>query len=207
MKTILILDDHKVVGEGIKLILDQVGIYHTTYLETIDQVNEMITNKTFDLYIIDIHIKQRSGIELAKQIINKDKNNRVLLYTGFESYTQLDLIDEIGIYGVMSKSASPEELMLTVQAALLGYAVIPINQIVQSIFSKRQTNNNLFENKEIDILIDLSNGQSNRELAEKYFMSTRSIEYLLTKIYKKLEVNSRSEAIAKAIKLELIEVK
>lgn len=56
-----------------------------------------------------------------------------------------------------------------------------------------------FSQKEMDILESLAKGASNKEIADELFMSIRAVEYNLTKIYKKLCVNSRSEAVAKIL--------
>ena len=56
-----------------------------------------------------------------------------------------------------------------------------------------------FSQKEMAILENLSKGASNKEIADELFMSIRAVEYNLTKIYKKLYVNSRSEAVAKIL--------
>src|SRR5690606_34709089 len=123
---------------------------------------------------------------------------------------------DLGINGIISKSASRDELVMAVRAALNGFALIPVSLLKQLRLSdmtipvhhgppSSQPENIIsFTQKEIEILESLAKGESNKSIAEQLFMSTRAVEYDLTKIDKKLKVQTRSEAVAEALRRGII---
>ena len=202
---LLIVDDHPMVGLGTKNILEEVSDYHITYLSSWQQVIQGIKKKSFDLYLLDINMPNCSGIELSKKILLTHSDAKIILYTGFDYSCQLNTLIELGICGIISKSASYQELMINIQAVLNGYVMIPREMLIRSLPSNISQGflvaeqQQEFSQKEMDILENLAKGATNKEIADELFMSIRAVEYNLTKIYKKLCVNSRSEAVAKIL--------
>ena len=205
MIQLLIVDDHQLVGLGTKNLLEEVTDYNITYLSNAQQVIQDIKKKSFDLYLLDINMPNYSGIELSKKILLTHSDAKIILYTGFDYSCQLNTLIELGIYGIISKSTSYQDLVLNIQAVLNGYVMIPREMLIRSLPSTISQGllvpeqQQEFSQKEIAILVNLSKGASNKEIADELFMSIRAVEYNLTKIYKKLCVNSRSEAVAKIL--------
>lgn len=198
MVNILLVDDHYLVGEGTKGMLEEED-FSVHYVSVASKVLEF--DRKFDLYIIDIHMPDMSGIELAKKLLEKDKQTKVILYTGFPNHESLHLFTDIGISGVISKTATASELISLIHSVLTGYTIVPL-----SIFQVDPINTNIkgFTEKELNILKYISEGLINKEIAAKLFLADRSVEYRLTKIYRKLGVSTRSEAVKKAIDLKLL---
>ncbi|WP_107947198.1 response regulator transcription factor [Lysinibacillus parviboronicapiens] len=205
MIQILIVDDHPMVGLGTKNILEEVTNFDITYLLDSQQVIQAIKKKSFDIYLLDINMPNCSGIELSKKILNTHADAKIIFYTGFDYSFQFNTLIELGIYGIISKSASYQVLVLNIQAVLNGYVLVPREMLIRSTpsnFSQglfSADHRQVFSQKELDILGSLAKGSSNKEIADELFMSIRAVEYNLTKIYKKLCVTSRSEAVAKVL--------
>ncbi|APH06406.1 response regulator transcription factor [Bacillus weihaiensis] len=218
MVRILIVDDHQLVGEGTKNMIEQETGFHVTYSMDIEEVIAKSKEEPFDVYLLDMNMPNCSGLELAQRIFKFHKEAKIILYTGFEYKSQFNLLIDSGISGIISKSASQQELLMSVHAVLSGYTLIPISLLQQLRLSEitvQTTNTNSFSNqqtnisvtqKELEILEGISKGKSNKDISEELFMSIRAVEYNLTKIYKKFKVNSRSEALAEAVRKGIINV-
>ncbi|WP_338754924.1 response regulator transcription factor [Bacillus sp. FJAT-52991] len=216
MIRVLIVDDHQLVGEGTKNMIEQEQNFDVTYLMDIDNVINRSREEPFDIYLLDMNMPDCSGLELTQRIFKFHKGAKIILYTGFEYTSQFNLLIDSGVSGIISKSASKQELLMAIHAVLNGYTLIPISLLSQlrlsdvtvqttSTSTKKQTNVSVTQ-KELEILEGISKGRGNKEIAEELFMSVRAVEYNLTKIYKKFKVNSRSEALAEAVRMGIINV-
>lgn len=203
MKKILVVDDHHLVGEGTRAMLEGEKDFCIHVASNAMEVLEV--EKDYDIYIIDIQMPEISGIELSVKLLQVNKERKIILYTGLTNQEHLSLFTEIGISGVISKTATKSELIFLINAVLSGYTIVPLsifkNQNVQrdSIHTIRLTK------KELEILKHVSKGLSNKEIAKKMFLTDRSIEYHLSKIYKKLGVKTRGEAMMEGVRLKLID--
>lgn len=202
MINILIVDDHHLVGEGTKGMLEGEENFHVHYVASALDVLDMDT--LFDLYIIDIHMPDLSGIDLAKKLLKRNNDLKIILYTGLHNQKSLNLFTEVGVSGVISKTATKSDLIALINSILSGYTIVPLSMFKNKIPKRVSTNNLGLTKRDLEILKYVSKGLSNKEIAEKLFLADRSIEYHLSKIYKNMNVKKREEAVIKAYRLNLL---
>lgn len=211
MIRILLVDDHPSVGEGTKTMIEQDDEMKVTValsaLEALDKVH----SEPFDIILCDLNMPGISGLELTKRLIQNDPERKVIIYSGYEIGTHFNLLIESGVSGFISKTASREQLHNSIRCALRGEAVIPISLLKQLrrnevaiSRSELSIEDVSINEKEMTILHEVAAGVSNKELASLLHVSQRNVEYQLTKIFEKLNVRSRSEAIREAKRLGLI---
>ncbi|MER2006134.1 MAG: response regulator transcription factor [Psychrobacillus sp.] len=210
MVRILVVDDHQLVGIGTQSILEKEDDFEVMYLFEIEEVLKEVSKQPFDIYLLDIHMPNCSGIELSKKILDIHSYAKIILYTGFDYTSQFNLLVDTEIKGIVSKSVSYQDLIINIRAVLNGYTLIPSYLLKYLRLSETIAHPNvedshiIFTQKELDILEGLLKGDSTRDISEQLFMSTRAIEYNLTKIYKKLNVKGRAEAISETLRLGLV---
>lgn len=182
----------------------------TVVLSAIEAL-DMIQTKSFDLILCDLNMPGISGLELTKRLIQQDAERKVIIYTGYEIGTHFNLLIESGVSGFISKTISREQLHNAIRCAMRGDAVIPISLLKQlrrnEIKLERpelSIEDVSINEKEQTILHEVATGVSNKELAAMLHVSQRNVEYQLSKIFEKLSVRSRSEAIKEAQRLGLI---
>ncbi len=182
----------------------------TVVLSAIEAL-DMIQSKSFDLILCDLNMPGISGLELTKRLIQQDAERKVIIYTGYEIGTHFNLLIESGVSGFISKTISREQLHNAIRCAMRGDAVIPISLLKQlrrnEIKLERpelSIEDVSINEKEQTILHEVATGVSNKELAAMLHVSQRNVEYQLSKIFEKLSVRSRSEAIKEAQRLGLI---
>lgn len=209
MIEILIVDDHEAVGEGTKNLLASEKDFSVDFMKCSTQVAQHIREKTYDVYIIDLNMPNKNGLELTDEIRKVQQDAKVLIFTAHNLLTHFNYLMDYGVSGFISKSSSKKQLLRAVRCAVEDEAVIPLDLLAQLRRTEYEvvTENGrkiILSQIEENILVRVSDGKSNDEVAEELYMSRRNVEYHLTEIYKKLHVKSRIEAIVLARELDLI---
>lgn len=211
MIRILLVDDHPSVGEGTKTMIEQDGEMEVTVALSALEALEKVQNDSYDLILCDLNMPGINGLELTKRLIQFDPNRKVIIYSGYEIGSHFNLLVESGVSGFISKTASREQLHQSIRCALRGDAIIPISLLKQLrrnevaiSRSELSIQDVSINEKELTILHEVAAGVSNKELAASMHVSQRNVEYQLSRIFEKLNVRSRSEAIREAKRLGLI---
>ncbi|HEY2493269.1 MAG TPA: response regulator transcription factor [Paenibacillus sp.] len=208
---ILLVDDHPMVMEGTRMILEQEGDIKVYLADSAEEVMDMISSQSFDVMLFDLHIADVNGIDLAEQVLRINSNAIILIYSGYEINNHFNLMIETGIFGFISKSTNREQLVTAIRCALKGEVILPLSLVKQlrrtkfkgSKSDEDQTTSTI-SNMEYEILKEIAKGKSNKKIAEIVFMSQRSLEYSLTNLFLKLNVKSRMEAAMKAKQMGIL---
>ncbi|RFU70794.1 DNA-binding response regulator [Peribacillus saganii] len=211
MIQILLVDDHPTVMEGTKMLLEQEGDMSVFLANSGDDAMEKVQEQQFDVMLFDLHMPDINGIELAKRVLNRIPEAKILLYTGHEYKNHFNLMLEAGISGFVQKTANKEQLVAAVRCALRDEVILPISLVkqlkrtsMQVSEDKSSNETHAISNHEFTILKEIAKGKSNKEIAEILIMSQRSLEYNLTTLFQKLNVKSRIEAALKAKQMGLL---
>lgn len=201
------MDDHPVVLEGTKTLFNEVKEIEVetaiTYREIIPKVKE----RFYDLYLLDINLPESNGVEIAEEIRKSDPESRIILYTGYDIKDYYHLLLNYNIDGIVHKTASKEQLLRVIFSALNDEITVP-NDFIS--FMKRymdQNNESSVGNineKELQILKFISQGYTNKAIACELEVTQRTIEKYISKIFTKLDADSRVEAVMKAQELKIL---
>ncbi|WP_440895353.1 response regulator [Amphibacillus sp. Q70] len=209
MINILIVDDHQLVGEGTKQMLASEPEFNVKVVVSSQEVKELAKDERYDLYIIDLNMPEKNGLQLSTEILSIDPNAKILIYTGLDISPYFNHLIDLGVSGFISKTYTKEQLIRSVWSITEGFSLIPTELISQL----RQTDSEvqLKDGKTISItdvekkvMFQVAEGLRNDDIAVNLSMSKRNVERYLTDLFKKLQVSSRQEAIKKGRKLGLI---
>jgi len=211
MIRILLVDDHPSVGEGTKTMIEQDPSMSVKVVLSAIEALEVVNQENFDIIMCDLNMPTISGLELTKRLIQECPERKIIIYTGYEISSHFNLLIESGASGFISKTVSREQLHNAIHCAMRDEATLPISLLKQlrrsEVKIKRGTNiveETSINEREQEILQEVADGKSNRDIATKLLMSQRTVEYNLTRIFEKLGVRSRSEAIVEAKRLGLV---
>ncbi|MDH8002464.1 response regulator transcription factor [Bacillus anthracis] len=214
MISVLVVDDHVAVGLGTKALIEKYDDMNVEVVHDSTEVEQLLKGKTYDVYLIDLQMPNINGLDLSKKIIKLHPEAAILIFTGFDIFSHYNLLIENGVLGVLSKTSSEEQVMNSIRHAVkkevvLSYQLVRQLRIKEAISNMTNkdgeiTNQISLNEDEKQILIEVSKGKTNKELAEILNLSQRSVEYKLTDIFHKLKVSSRMEAVQKAKELWLI---
>ncbi|MGE7915850.1 response regulator transcription factor [Lysinibacillus xylanilyticus] len=198
MIDILIVDDHPVVLDGTKTLLQDLTNVRIDTEQDSASVLSRMDAQDFQLFLIDINMKPLNGIQLSEMIKKNQPEALILLYTGYELSDYYELLIERKVDGLLSKLATKEQVIQTIQAALRGEILLAADFLD---FVHQRTNRSnvqqdvLLSDKEQEILQLVAQGCTNKAITSAIGVTQRTVENYLSKLFVKLNVESRAEAV------------
>ncbi len=208
----MIADDHVMIREGIKQLLEFDGD-----IEIIAEANngeeciELLESFIPDVLLLDINMPGKNGIETLKEIKNKKMPVKILILTVHNEVDYLIKAIDIGIDGYLLKNSNSAELKKAIELVMQEDVYIQPD-LIPALNSKLIIKNNNREKiesltkRELEVLIFLASGMFNKEIAEKMNISERTVKNHVFSIFKKIDVSDRTQAAVFAIKNNLIEI-
>ncbi|OEC01204.1 regulator [Lysinibacillus sphaericus] len=198
MIEILIVDDHPVVLDGTKTLLQDLENVHIETEQESANVLARMESHPFQLYLIDINMKPLNGIQLAEMIKKQQPEALIILYTGYELSDYYELLVEKKVDGLLSKLATKEQVIQTIQATLRGEILLSADflDFVQQHSNRSNAKQEvLLSHKEQEILQLVAQGCTNKAIASAIGVTQRTVENYLSKLFVRLHVESRAEAV------------
>jgi len=209
--TILIADDHPLVREALHRSLEgeedmKVVAEASDGEEAVKLVSELKPN----VVVMDIVMPRLNGIEATRKIKEIAPDTAILILTAYDDDEYVLGLLDAGAAGYLLKSARGRDLVGAIRAIRSGESVLHPKIIAKLL--KRATTapvgkhkaSDLLSARESEILKLVTSGMSNKEIAERLFLSQRTVKAHLTNIFNKLNVASRSEAIVKGLQWGLV---
>ncbi|MFC1985839.1 response regulator [Chloroflexota bacterium] len=206
---ILIADDHAVVREGTRQILEQESDLEVV-AEAVDgeEAVRLAGRSKPDVAIIDIAMPKVDGIEATKQIKALYPTIAILILTAYDDDQFVFSLLEAGAAGYLLKSVRGRELIDAVRAVYAGESVLhpSIARKVLNRFAavpdkpREQKPPEVLTKREREVLRLATLGLSNQDIANKLYLSLRTVQAHLGHIFNKLQVSSRTEAVVRALK-------
>lgn len=201
---VLIADDHPVFRFGMRTLLDgEPDIEVLDEATTGEQAVEMAVSLQPDLVLMDIHMPDIHGIEATRRILDHNPSIGVLVVTMMEDDTVLAAL-RAGARGYLLKGAEGEETLNAIRTVASGGSVFSpavadrvIGFVVGAPPSSQRPFQDLTE-REFEILEMMARGLTNAAIANRLVISEKTVRNYVSTIFKKMQVTSRGEAIAKA---------
>ncbi|WP_431026702.1 response regulator [Lysinibacillus sp. LZ02] len=194
---LLIVDDHPVVLNGTKALLEPIEQWSVHTEQNPDAVMERLQGDDYTLCLLDIHMKPINGVELAAKIKATYPETYIILYTGFELTDYYELLSCRKVDGLLSKTATKEQVVQTISATLRNEILIPadfLDFMARRTKASSTDQETILNEKELAIVKRVAQGWTNKAIAVELGVTQRTIENHLSKIFTKLHVESRAEA-------------
>ena len=209
--TVLIADDHPLVREALHRALDvEEDMKVVAEASDGEEAVKLASELKPDVVVMDIVMPKVNGIEATRKIKEIAPDTAILILTAYDDEEYVLGLLDAGAAGYLLKSARGRDLAGAIRAIRAGESVLHPNIIARLL--KRATVTVVKENKaqgllserESEVLRLVALGMSNKEVAEKLFLSQRTVKAHLTSVFNKLNVASRSEAIVKGLQWGLV---
>jgi two-component system, NarL family, competent response regulator ComA len=214
MIRILLVDDHSSVREGTVHMVEKESDLYITAVASGAEALEQLKLHTYNILLLDLNMPEINGLELARRVTSERFEVTIIVYTGYDIDPHFNVLVEAGVSGFISKTATREQMIQSIRSAVKGETILPtrlFRQLRRTDFlippSREEENATVrisINQKEQSIIEGIASGKSNKELAQTLFMSQRTVENHLTRIFEKLRVRSRGEVIVEAQRLGLI---
>ncbi|GAB3087609.1 response regulator [Corynebacterium aquatimens] len=199
MWRIMLIDDHQVVRAGLRAVLDSFGDIEVV-AEGADGTVDV--PEGVDLVVSDIQMPGADGIELTARLVAAG-GPPVLILTTYDTQADVVAAMEAGAMGYLLKDAPEEELHEAVLRAAQRERALSAR--VANVLADRVLRPEVaLSAREIELLQALQTGASNREIAQKLFISQATVKTHLIHIYSKLGVDNRTAAVEKARERRII---
>ena len=181
---ILMVDDDLLVLNALSTILGKSGF--EIVLATTDSKKAVETYKEseIDVVILDIRMKEVNGVDVAIEILEYDKDAKIMLLTTFN--------DRDDIIRVILKD-NVASLIPAIESVSLGNKILDNELNLKNLFNTTKKDFNLLTQKEIEILEQIAKGLSNKEISEKLFLSEGTVRNYISGILEKLELRDRTQ--------------
>lgn len=208
MLRILLVDDHEVVRLGLKALLSRHPQFEVIAeaADATDAVKKVLQYQP-DVVIMDVRLPGRNGVDATREIVNQRPDTKVIILT---SYAEDDMLFEAiaaGASGYVLKQIGSDELVKALDTIGRGEALLD-PALTQKVFERvreasRKAHDEAFAsltNQELRILSLISEGKTNREIAEVVYLSEKTVRNYVSSILSKLGLSSRAEAAAYAVR-------
>ncbi len=210
---VLIVDDHALFREGIRSLLksyDDINIIGeaTQGLEAIEKAHQMSPN----VVLMDVAMPVMGGLEATRRIQKETPLVKVLVLTQYQDSEYVLSLIKAGARGYISKTATAAELISAIRAVYKGESYLYPNAattLIEEYLAQAGEDKSEYErlsDREREILQLVAEGHTNREIADKLFISVKTVLRHRTSVMEKLGFRNRTELIKYAISKGLIEV-
>jgi DNA-binding NarL/FixJ family response regulator len=205
---IILVDDHAILRDGLRTIIAQESDMRVIGEATgSSELQEMLKEMKPTIIIMDINMSEMNGIELTKWVRNQYPDIKIIVLTMYKNDEYFMAAIREGASGYLLKDSPSEEVIAALRTVSKGESVIP-SIMTKKLLSLHQAENNMEDNsltmREMEVLLRLVEGLSNKEIANRLFISDKTVKIHVSNIFKKLEVKSRSQAIIYAVQNNLV---
>jgi DNA-binding NarL/FixJ family response regulator len=207
---LVVIDDHQIVIDGLKAMLSR----HAEAVEVVGEATDretalaVVDGTDPDVVLLDVRLRGASGLDLCRELLGRSPQRRVVVLTVYDDEQYLFQALRLGAAGFLLKRVQGAELVGHLQQVVEGEIVIDATlagRVAQ--FAARLHAGQYWPGahlgltqRESEVLSLVVAGLSNRAIAQKLVVSDETVKSHVRAVYRKLEVNERSQAVAVALR-------
>jgi DNA-binding NarL/FixJ family response regulator len=198
---ILVVDDHAVVRSGVLRLLATLPNAKVAEAETAQEALALFKARAFDVYVLDINLKDSSGLELLRRLRIERPGAKVVIFSMYSEVAYAMSARRAGALGYVSKSAPVEELLAAVRKAARGESYVD-DQTAHDLADASITPADavkLLSNRELEILRLLGEGKSLAEIADVLGIAYKTVANTSSRIKEKLGLDRTGDLIRLAV--------
>jgi DNA-binding NarL/FixJ family response regulator len=202
--TVLIVDDHEVVREGLRLSLSR-----APQIRVVGEASDgasavaMVERRRPNVVIMDVRMPGMDGLEATREITSKVPGTSVLIFTAYSERSLLGRGLESGAKGYILKEAPHNTLLRAIEKVATGDGFVDPALMPDVLAANKR--DDMLTGREREILQLLANGMSNADVAAKLFISQETVKSHVRHILTKLEADTRTQAVAIALREAIID--
>ena len=212
MSRVLIADDHAVVRAGYKQFLEaDPSITDVGEAASGSEALDALRRKEWDLLLMDIHMPDRSGLDILKHVTSGYPDVRVLIMSGLPEEQYARNVLRAGASGYLSKGGSPEEFLKAVRLVLNGRRYVSAalaESMAADLENPRDQNQPLhtaLSTREFQIFCKLAAGSSVGGIGEELSLSVKTVSTYRSRILEKMSFSSNADMTSYALRNGLIQ--
>lgn len=216
MINVLLADDHSMVREGLKQLLELDGdIKVVGEAGNGEMCLELMQSLKPDVILLDINMPQMNGLEVLEKMREMKAKQKVLILTIHNEVEYLMRAVEIGVSGYVLKDSDSKVLKEAIYTVCNGDNFIDATmtpllkeqKYLKELQKEARSKEKLLSTREIEVLCALAEGLYNKEIASKLQISEKTVKNHVSNIFKKIGVSDRTQAAVYAIRHKFVDIK
>lgn len=206
---VLLADDHHIVRTGIRQIIESArDMQVIAEAGDGEEAQSLIQKYKPDVAVLDIQMPKASGIEVTRWVRSHLPEVGVLILTAYDDDPYVMAVLQAGANGYVLKTAKTDELIQAVRDVNEGRSALDPNitrKLMSNLFKPADTTPiNSLTDRELDVLQLAAKGFTNKAIGVQLGISDRTVQGHLAHIFAKLQANSRTEAVMRAVSMGMI---
>ncbi len=191
---ILLLDDHKILGQSIKMLLEEESDVTCDYISSSENLMEALEN-SYDILLLDINLKaEKTGLDLVEEILKRYPKQKIVILTSYDLVNYRKVAFDLGVKDFINKSVEASELVNRLRSVNGGGKIKNSPQILETLTER-----------EVEVLREMIKGENKKDIAKKLFISERTLYNHISNIYEKLGAKNIVEAYNRAMEMGYID--
>jgi DNA-binding NarL/FixJ family response regulator len=207
--TVLICDDHRIVREGLRQFVEGVpGVDRVETAASGEEVLARYPHEHPDLVLMDVRMPGLGGLEAVRRLVSAHPGAKVLMLSAADDRDQVAAAVSHGARGYLLKDVSHEELCAAVAHALQGADLVEPS-LRRALTTREPVRGGAvpaatLTERELQVLTGMSQGKSNGQIGRELYLSEDTIKTHARRLFRKLGVNDRAQAVALGFRRGLV---
>jgi DNA-binding NarL/FixJ family response regulator len=205
---IILVDDHQLLRKGLIKILNANGFTNIIEAANGEELLEILKNTRPDIILLDLHMPKMNGFESMKRIKEVNSHSKVLVLSMLDDHISFVQMIKSGVDGYLIKDSEPKELIYAMEVVLSGgkyYSELVNEQLNFGVLTHNHfIDRNTLSERELEFLTYASSDLTYKQIAEKMFVSVRTVDGYRDSIYQKFNIKTRIGLVIFALKNKII---
>jgi two-component system, NarL family, response regulator DegU len=203
--SVILVDDHTMLRQGIRRALESEGIKVVAEASDGATAIRLALEHKPDVVLMDVSMPGMDGVEAARRLVEADGRQRVVMLTMHIDRDVIDRAIRAGAVGYLTKDSSISEVILAIQLAANGDR--PMSpRLAAAMLDEARREDALISVREEEVLQLVADGFGTNEIAERLYISGKTVKNHLASIYEKLNARDRTQAVLMAVKMGIVKL-
>ena len=206
--TVMLVDDHTMLRQGLRRSLETEGVRVIAEAADGEEAVRIALTMKPDVVLMDVSMPGTDGIEATRKLMAADARQRVVMLTMHMDRDVIERAIKAGAVGYMTKDSSVRDVVTAISLAANGdRAMSPKLAELMLVEAKQVSAGNntpLLGAREEEVLQLIADGLATSEVAEKMFISQKTVKNHLASIYQKLDARDRTQAVLRAVRMGIV---
>lgn len=208
-RTVVLVDDHTMLRQGLRRALEGEGIKVVGEASDGDEGVKVALAAKPDVVLMDVSMPNTDGIDATRRLVSADARQRVVMLTMHVDREVIDRAIKAGAVGYLTKDAAISEVIEAIRLAANGDRPMSPRLAAALLNEARKGQTEaepIISTREEEVLQLVADGLGTAEIAEKLFISQKTVKNHLASIYEKLNARDRTQAVLMAVKMGIVKL-
>ena len=210
---LMLVDDHQMLRQGLRRSLEEEGFYVVGEASDGDEAVRLVPAAKPDVILMDVSMPDMDGVEATRRILQADPDKRIVMLTMHADKDLIEAAIKAGAVGYLTKDCSTDEVIEAVRMAANGETALS-PQLAKTMLSEvrkiddkaARDEDRLVTKREEEVLQLIADGCSTPEVAQKLYISQKTVKNHLASIYEKLNARDRTQAVLLAVRMGIVKL-